>query len=548
MPRRKPVSNYVADFETTTLVNDCRVWAYGMTPIDNVEAIEYGASITDFIERISTEDSVIYFHNLKFDGVFIMCALFADRFQWVVKNPKPGEFTSLISRLGQYYQITVKWRNGHKTEFRDSLKLLPMSVDKIAEAFQLPEPKGDLDYDTPRPVGHMLTDTEKDYIRRDVQIVARALAVQAETSHGKLTIGSESLTEYKTLISNKSFMKRYPILPVDIDGEIRAAYRGGWTYAEASRRGIRQGPGMVFDVNSLYPSVMYDRPLPYGIPEKTGEMPTTGLWVGSVTFMGTLREGFLPCIQIKKSMIFNDSEYVTDIPEPVTLAVTSVDWKLWNEHYDMQVLSWNWFYKFKSAKGLFVTYIDKWMKIKAENDGGLRAIAKLHLNSLYGKFATNPDITGKHPEYEDGAVKLVLSPEEMRDPVYTPVGVFITAYARDVTIRAAQANRATFAYADTDSLHLLTETVPETLTVHPTALGAWKHESSFTEGLYLRAKAYGEHLIDGSFSIHIAGLPTRIADDLTLDDLTMGRIFTGKLVPHNVPGGVVLREVDFTLK
>ena len=188
------------------------------------------------------------------------------------------------------------------------------------------------------------------------------------------------------------------------------------------------------------------------------------------------------------------------------------------------------------------------MKIKAENDGGLRAIAKLHLNSLYGKFATNPDITGKHPEYEDGAVKLVLSPEEMRDPVYTPVGVFITAYARDVTIRAAQANYDTFAYADTDSLHLITDTVPETLTVHPTDLGAWKHESSFTEGIYLRAKAYGEHLTDGSFSIHIAGLPTKIAETLTLDDLTPGRVFSGKLIPHNVPGGVVLSPVDFTLK
>ena len=126
--------------------------------------------------------------------------------------------------------------------------------------------------------------------------------------------------------------------------------------------------------------------------------------------------------------------------------------------------------------------------------------------------------------------------------------MFITAWARDVTIRAAQQNYNTFAYADTDSLHLITNHVPDNLDVHPTRLGAWKHESSFTESVYLRAKAYGELLDNGDYSIHIAGLPTRIAETLTLDDLRPGNVFGGKLIPHNVPGGVVLKEVNFTLK
>ena len=545
--RRKAKVSYVADFETTVLEDDCRVWASALVPINDIDNVEYENSIDDFITRISGEDSVIYFHNLKFDGVFIMSALFHDGYRWVEKRPLAGEFSSLISRLGQYYQITVTWRNGHTTEFRDSLKLLPMSVENIARSFQLPEPKGDLDYETYRPPGHVLTDVERDYIRRDVQIVAQALALQAENGHGKLTIGSEALTEYKELISNKNFMKRYPILDEETDAEIRQAYRGGWTYAQESRQGVRQGAGMVFDVNSLYPSVMYDRDLPYGFPEKCHDMPG-GLWVGSITFTAVLRENHVPCIQIKKNMRFSETEYVHVIDEPVTLTVTNVDWALWNDHYIIDVISYNFFYAFKKAKGLFVTYIDKWMKVKAENTGGLRAIAKLHLNSLYGKFATNPDITGKYPSLDDGVVKLHMSPPETRDSVYTAVGVFITAYARDVTIRAAQENYDIFAYADTDSLHLITDTVPDNLDVHPTNLGAWKHESSFTEGVYLRAKAYGELLDDGATSVHIAGLPTRIADTLTLDDLQPGRIFSGKLIPHNVPGGVVLKEVDFTLK
>ena len=66
MSRRRNISNYVADFETTTLDDDCRVWASALVPINDIEAVEYDNSLPGFINRISGEDSVIYFHNLKF--------------------------------------------------------------------------------------------------------------------------------------------------------------------------------------------------------------------------------------------------------------------------------------------------------------------------------------------------------------------------------------------------------------------------------------------------------------------------------------------------
>jgi hypothetical protein len=141
----------------------------------------------------------------------------------------------------------------------------------------------------------------------------------------------------------------------------------------------------------------------------------------------------------------------------------------------------------------------------------------------------------------------VLGDEETRDPVYTAMGVFITAYARDVTIRAAQAHYPVFAYADTDSLHLLLEENPVGLDVDPHKLGAWKREYKFTEALFVRAKAYIEKLEDGSHVTHVAGLPDRIAHQLTIDDFIGGRRFEGKLQPKRVPGGVVLEDVGFTM-
>src|SRR5690606_8248624 len=129
----------------------------------------------------------------------------------------------------------------------------------------------------------------------------------------------------------------------------------------------------------------------------------------------------IPIIQIKKSFMFAESEYLEKIEEPQTLSITNVDFKLWQEHYDIDVLSWNYYYEFDSARGMFTRYIDKWMEVKANSTGGRREIAKLHLNSLYGKFATSCDVTGKYPTLKDGAVKWVTGDRETRDPVYTAV-------------------------------------------------------------------------------------------------------------------------------
>jgi hypothetical protein len=181
------------------------------------------------------------------------------------------------------------------------------------------------------------------------------------------------------------------------------------------------------------------------------------------------------------------------------------------------------------------------------------------LNSLYGKFATNPDITGKVPVFRDNVVQFETGTPETRDPVYTAMGVFITAYARDLTIRAAQTHYDTFAYADTDSLHLLIDDDPDTLDVDPKKLGAWKREYIFEQALFVRAKTYTE-VVDGDnpanaamkftgkrHITHIAGLPVEVQKTMTFDHFAPGTYLPGKLTPKRVPGGVVLIDSGFTM-
>jgi len=547
--------NYVADFETTTDPDDCRVWAYGLANIDTADTlwdVEIGTSIERFCNRMAEENSVCYFHNLKFDSAFILDYLFRQGYTHTDDKPRKGQFTSLISNMGSFYSITVAWKNGTRTEFRDSLKKLPYSVSVIAKAFGMEEAKGELDYDAYRAPGHIATAAERAYIAADVLIVARALKTQFDSGMEKLTVGSDALHEFKA-ITGRMFDKLFPVLPEVMDQEIRAAYRGGWTYRDERFAGHITGPGAVYDVNSLYPSVMYDRLLPYGEPVYAPGLPKAGndypLFIVSVTFTAELKPGHVPCIQVKGSSFFLATEYQKSIKEPVTMSCTNVDLALWEEHYDLEILSYNGGWQFHGVTGLFTEYIDKWMEVKANNTGALRALAKLMLNSLYGKFATNPCVTPKIPVFDDenNVVKLIMGADDKRDPVYTAMGAFITAYARDVTIRAAQDNYDVFAYADTDSLHLLTTDPPVGLEIDDNKLGTWKKEYEFEAGLFVRAKAYIERLPDGGHVTHVAGLPDRIAHQMTIDDFQNGRRFAGKLQPKRVPGGMVLEDVGFTM-
>jgi hypothetical protein len=547
----------MADFETTTVAEDCRVWLWGLIDIADPEnaPLEWGNSMDTFVEKLATQSGIVYFHNLGFDGRFIIDWLMRNGYEHVITvgNRKPDNmcFTTLISNMNKMYTIKVTWATGKTIEFRDSLKKINLSVERIAHAFKLDIFKGDIDYHLERSVDWEPTEDELDYLDRDIRIVAQALRMEFDAGMTKLTTASDSMAEYKNLNGHKWFAKTFPILDMSLDAEIRKAYRGGFTYLSERFKGC-QGSGIVFDVNSLYPYIMYTRALPYGDPVYVEGKPEISeafpCAVFSVTLTAKLKENHVPCIQIKGSSIFGGTEYIKNIDEPTTIMMTNVDFDLYKEHYDIEVLNYGGGWLFKAATGMFEKYIDKWMSVKANSEGGKREIAKLHLNSLWGKFAKNPNVTSKYPVMEDDRVKYVLGPEEFTNPVYTPLGVFVTSYAREVTIRSAQKNYDTFAYADTDSLHLLTDTVPVDIDVHPTRLGAWKHEYDFESSYFLRPKAYLERKKDGTYKTAFAGVPERVSSTLTFEDITEGRVLTGKLAPKAVPGGVVLQAVEFTIK
>lgn len=546
----KAIQHRVADFETTTDIDDCRVWAWASIAVDNLDDYVYGNSIDGFMEYLDNKPSITYFHNLAFDASFIIDWLLKNGYEYTEDKPGDSQFTTLISDTGKFYSVTVISHNSVRTEFRDSFKKLPLSVAKVAEAFKLTDHKLSIDYHTHRKKGHELTEEEQAYLRNDVAIVAQALKIVLDTGMKKLTVGADALSEYKTLLGKRDFTDMFPTLNSEIDAEIRKAYRGGFTYADPRFSGSMQGAGKVYDVNSLYPYVMYDREIPYGEPTFVDGAPLDDgrEFITSITFKAKLKRNHIPCIQVKRSPHFSPTQYLDNIDEYVTLSCTSVDLRLWELHYDLDIISFNGSYMFNTQKGLFNKYIDKWMDVKERSEGGMRQIAKLHLNSLYGKFATNTNVTCKYPILKDETVKLVTGPHKERNPVYTPAGVFITSYAREVTLTAALANYPRFAYADTDSIHLIGTQEPAGIMVHGSQMGAWKHEYDFTNAVYVRAKQYAETKDNGKHEVHIAGAPESITSKLSPKDLLHDAVWDGKLLPIRTPGGIVLEDTTFTFK
>jgi hypothetical protein len=549
-----------ADFETTTNPVDCRVWAWGITDIENPEnAFEYGTDIVGFFKHLATREiNDVWFHNLAFDGRFIIWKLLDLGYEWVDKNPKFMQFTTLISSKNKFYQIEMNL-SGNRIKFKDSLKLFPMSVKNLAKRFNLDTSKGELDYSEYRAPGHKLTNEELDYLKRDVVIVAKALAFNVNAGMTKLTIGANAFADYKKRIGKRTFSRAFPVLKPEVDSFIRDSYRGGYTYAEPNFCG-KTISGISVDYTSMYPSMMIKYPYPFGQAywfDGQYQVDTAHpLFVQKLVCDFELKPGALPCLQLRGRGFYGNHEYVKRTVEPVELTLTSVDLELVERMYDLTVYEYRGGYKFAQTMGLFDAYIDYWGEVKNNSQGGERQLAKLMLNNLYGKFATNPDVTGKHPVmHSDGIVSYDLCPEELRDSVYIPVGTFATAYARRELVNAIMLNRERFAYCDTDSMHLVGDEEPKGIPLGNT-LCHWKVEGHFDRALHLRAKTYIWDL-NGNISVTCAGMPDNVKKLCNFDNFRFGfsnvengKIIAGagKLTPKNVPGGVVLVESPYVLK
>ncbi len=582
---------YIADFETRAgeqAQKEEKTWVWGWT-ITNImyeEQVWHGSTIQEFFKFIrKTGNSIIYFHNLKFDGRNILDYLLKNGYNHVRTRKEFNEdsknFMTLIDGSGVFYSITI--HNGYrkKIEFRDSFKKAPFSVAKLGKDFKTKYQKTTLDYVLDRPEGYKPDPDELEYMKNDVRVVAEVLRSFYLKGYDRMTIGSDALTTFKDMSGTNYFNNHFPQLDGGEDAFVRKAYRGGWCYVNPKYQArTLHGVGNTYDVNSLYPSMLSSTPYMLNGVETVniypcyngvyykGEYefdPVAPLYVCHIRAHFVVKDGYLPTIQLKNNFRFAQNEYITDSEGVEDLYLTSVDYELFRKHYNVYNIEFIDGYKYVGVSGLFDGYINHFMEIKTTTKGAEKAIAKLFLNNLYGKFAQSVESQSKIPylNEEKQRVQYYTTEYEERKPVYVPVGAFCTAYSRRFTITHAQENYEKFCYADTDSIHCLGEA--EGLKIHPDNLCCWKHESTWDSARFLRQKTYMEHMIeedekpiDPHWLVKCAGMPQNVKEvflkdiesgEKTPDDFDIGLSYDNlKLRPKTVEGGVILCTTPFSIK
>lgn len=498
---------YVADFETTVYDGQekTEVWAAASVKLWS-EDVEVFNRIDSFFKWHfkKQKKQIIYFHNLKFDGAFIVDWLIKSgflyaspqhralkagelrdpqEFTWIdkVKDMPVKSFKTVISDMGMWYLIVIKTYQGKIIEIRDSLKLLPFTVKKIGKDFGCKHQKLEIEYEGFREAGGVISESEKEYIKNDVLVVKEGLEALFNQGLTELTIGACCLKEFK---GGLGFSDAYDCLfpdltesPLDyniygqntVDAYIRKSYRGGWCYVVKGKEDKIFKDGTTADVNSLYPSSMHSESgniYPYDTPIfwEGSEIPDEALDGKHYYFIRIrtrfyLKKDKLPFIQIKDSWLYNsrdnlESSDVWDgkkyrkwlwdggvkVPTSVTLTLTQTDYELIKEHYDLIDCEILDGCYFKAKAGFFDDYIDHWSEVKKTSKGARRQCAKLLLNNLYGKMSASTASNFQVPVNDNGVIKYFTVVANDKKAGYIPVGSAITSYSRAFTIRAAQKN------------------------------------------------------------------------------------------------------------
>lgn len=601
----------IADFENTNTIPS-KTYLAGYSILGEDKNYIFTGNAKTNLERwfyslFSHKKSMdLYFHNTSYDGRFIIDWMLRNNYTLVKLNehgriPKSFDdcFGGIIDTNGTIYKLVIK-HNGITITIKDTFRIIASSLDRIGKDFgcKTPKLKGTIDYNDPK-YSEDNYDANNDevtmkYFVHDLDLTKEILEkIIEEGMHKKLTIASNALERYKDIFYNKPdevnskyykknreayFRMYYPQLSKEEDESVRCSYRGGWCYNHtdgmpyANCRGKIEGEyhqlkdyGYTYDVNSLYPFCMQNPeflyPIGYGqyIRGDMLKMDDKHVYVIHLITSFKIKDKHLPFLQIKNNFRYAPNEFVKEgYQEDIWL--TSVDYKMFKEHYDViyEHIIGAYEYETRTGAQLFGEYVKTMYEGKANSTGAKRMFFKLLMNSLYGKYGASlinyegePFISDK-----DNAVHM-HTVEEEGEGVYIPIACFVTAYGRSITVRAAQANYDNFLYSDTDSIHLSAPAVG--IEVDKKKIGAWDNEAIWTKGRFIRQKTYIEFIVEGDkkkWNVKACGLPEEGKEYLVASEgkniinvFKKGLTVEGKKLRRmQVEGGTILALTDFSIR
>lgn len=547
--RRNAKRNIIAcDFETgfTDETKTARhVTMAGFCVVNNddkSENVYRSFSLDEFFESLnkkfanSMKKNVLFFHNLDYDSSYIE--------SWALK--KSIVFTETRNfKTKVIYKLSIVYKQV-KYDIYDSLKYFPnQSIASLGNMIGIKKLKDIFDYDKNRNDCLDISILDLVYFDRDIITLKRILEDHfKEHSRLRLTRPSYAFASLKNQVyqddrkreSDDNYYNELfkPIISDDHYNILRRAYFGGFTYANPKFTSKNLGKGFVFDVNSLYPSVMVTN-----FPCLSSQEIFTKKEFNYVVKNDLLNvKDFYAIIEVEitslklkkdhfpslpKKMNFRSNEVITnfeDLGEYKFVTLTNIDFYWLLENYHVTYNFSQGFYYPKFMKEPFKNFIDKNNKVKVEAKAKGETVkalmAKLTNNSSYGKFGQNPDFEDSEAFLDsDDVVGFVRKKSSVKKKYKNNILIadFVTAKARNVLYNAIRAVNQSkyfdFVYCDTDSIHILNYTdlkaqdykeVQKLLPIEidPLRLGAWKLENDFSRARFLRSKLYYEDsVIDG---------------------------------------------------
>src|SRR6267378_329415 len=510
--------------------------------------------------NLTIEDKLVIFaHNLgNFDGYFLYKAL--------MNNYNPENVSSLIDDSNTFISISCNVF-GELIEWKDSLRIFPMSLDKLCKLFGVQgkltsyNPKfNKLElFDKPRTLGLF-----KQYALQDSISLYHALFTAQLTYFTKFGVDIESIYSTATLslkIFRVKFLdKNIFILPQHIDLFIRQGYFGGGTDVYKAFGELLH----YYDVNSLYPYAMLN-PMPHDLvnPNLINLSNRTldsffGFAEVEVTCPDSMLRPVLP-YHLNGKTIYPVGNWKSVYFSEELKAVVKLG-------YQITLIRG---YEFTKVD-LFSNYVNTFYEIKRTSGGSEKAIAKLLLNNLYGYFGRkqisiitqNVKNDNLEPILLTRVVKSIMNINEnystvlsysninyklltllnnelnsnienFNSPIKSNVAIAaaVTAYAR-IAMIPFKIDPNTL-YTDTDSIFTTAPIDPELL---GDQLGQMKDEMNgivIQEGLFLAPKKYGYWYLDKDGNkvekSVFAGVPR---DSLTFNQIK--NIFIGETITKNV--------------
>lgn len=566
---------YCCDFETTSKYQYekeglTRVYLFRLVDLKTGLKVKLGVNISEFINEIKINKNIskVYFHNLSFDGCFIIDYLLRNDFKWCnnkdeLSKMESNAFNAIIDENGSIYEIDIFFYEMPKiVHINCSYKLTGLSIKdlgKLVGVEKLNETHNYTEIKNYKSIEEV-TAEELSYIKNDVEIMRLGILKCYEMGIRGLTKSSACYKMWREMEWCKIKDDVITDYPPEIKHIIDASYRGGITMINKKYANKILGACRNYDVNSLYPSVMYNE-MPIGEyvagkqDSDINSKYSMRLYEISV-FNAKVINGFIPFIPTTKSFIFKDSYNYDKEIKNLTLYLWDCEFELFKKFYEgiykiVNIVAW------KPKKDLFKEYIDKFRVIKetAPNPSPERTFAKLCMNGLYGKFAQTSDRVSKRPMLLDNGLvyyEKFITPN-MGD-YDRKIASRITALARCVLIKAIESAPERFIYCDTDSIYCLGDYELEGLPIDDKKFGYWKYEYSYSKFKGLKAKCYiatisNEGKDFGKLHSAVAGLPKECQSKLTYEEFKEGlTIDNAKKQVKRVRGGMIIDSIPFTIK